>query len=122
MTQKRQKLGQVGEDIAAAYLVRQGFTVLARNVRLPEGELDIVARDGECLAFVEVRTRRGSRYGSPEESITPEKQRKLITLAQSYLQAHPDVTGPWRIDVVAVVLDARGYLERVTLIRSAVEG
>lgn len=101
---RRKQTGQRGEDIAASYFTRRGFHILDRNWRCAVGELDIVMEQGDTLIFVEVRTRRGRRYGTAEESITPAKQARLIELAQSYLQhvqpAHPN----WRIDVAAVQL------------------
>jgi putative endonuclease len=118
----KQKLGQRGEQIAAAHLREQGYQILARNWRCPVGELDIVAREGETLAFVEVRTRRGDRYGTPEESITPAKQAKLVELAQTYLQENGLSDENWRIDVVALEMDRRGRLKRLNLIRNAVWG
>jgi putative endonuclease len=118
----KRRLGRRGEEIAAAYLGGQGYQVLARNWRCPVGELDIVAREGETLAFVEVRTRRGDRYGTPEESITPAKQTKLVELAQTYLQEHGLADEKWRIDVVAVEMDRRGRVTRLNLIRNAVWG
>jgi putative endonuclease len=118
----KRRLGRRGEEIAAAYLGGQGYRVLARNWRCPAGELDIVAREGETLAFVEVRTRRGDRYGTPEESITPAKQTKLVELAQTYLQEHNLADEKWRIDVVAVEMDRRGRVMRLNLIRNAVWG
>jgi len=118
----RRKLGRRGEEIAAAHLAQQGYLILGRNWRCPAGELDIVARDGETLAFVEVRTRRGDRYGSPEESLTPAKQAKLVELAQTYLQELGATDQSWRIDVVAVEMDERGNLKRINLIRNAVWG
>jgi putative endonuclease len=118
----KRSLGQRGEDIATAYLRQQGYTILARNWRCAAGELDIVARQGETLAFVEVRTRRGNRFGSPEESVTPDKQAKLVELAQSYLQESCLTDQNWRIDVVAIEMDRRGRVKRLNLIRNAVWG
>ena len=118
----KRRLGRRGEDIAAAYLKKQGYEVLARNWRCPAGELDMVAREGGTLAFVEVRTRRGDRYGTPEESITPAKQAKLVELAQTYLQEKDLTDENWRIDVVAVEMDRRGRVTRLNLIRNAVWG
>ena len=112
----------LGEDIAAAHLGEQGYQILARNWRCPAGELDIVAREGETLAFVEVRARRGDRYGTPEESITPAKQAKLVELAQTYLQENGLSDENWRIDVVALEMDRRGRVKRLNLIRNAVWG
>ena len=118
----KRRLGRRGEEIAVAYLRRQGYRILARNWRCAAGELDIVAREGETLAFVEVRTRRGDRFGTPEESITPAKQAKLVELAQTYLQENGLTDQNWRIDVVAVEIDRRGRVKRLNLIRNAVWG
>lgn len=116
----KQKLGQRGEEIAISYLRQQGYTILARNWRCPVGELDIVAREGEMLAFVEVRTRRGSRFGTPEESITLPKQAKLIEVAQTYLQEAGLQDVAWRIDVIAIEAGRRGEVKRLNLIRNAI--
>ena len=112
------RLGRRGEDIAVGHLRRQGYVILVRNC--PAGEIDIVAREGETLAFVEVRTRRGERFGTPEESITPDKQAKLVTLAETYLQEEDLADVAWRIDVVGIVLSRHGEVRRVNLIRNAV--
>lgn len=118
----RQALGARGEALAVAYLRQHGYTIRQTNWRCPVGEMDIVAEDSEGLAFVEVRTRRGSAFGTPEESITPAKQAKLIEVAQTYLQEHEGEPLPrdWRIDVVAIEIDRRSRLKRIELIRNAV--
>jgi putative endonuclease len=121
MKDARKKLGQWGENLAADYLERRGYAIRQRNYRCPVGEMDIVAEDGGCLVFVEVRTRRGQKYGTPEESVTEAKQTKLVEVVQTYLQEH-DWPGDWRIDVVAVELTRGGVLERVTVIQNAVGG
>jgi putative endonuclease len=117
----RRKLGQLGEDLAIAQLRKQSYVIHERNYRCPRGEIDIVARDGPCLVFVEVRTRRGREYGSPEESITPAKQAKLIERAQTYVQEN-NWEGGWRIDVVAVEMSRAGTLLRIEVIQNAVGG
>jgi putative endonuclease len=117
----RKKLGRLGENLAADHLERRGYVIRQRNYRCPVGEMDIVVEDGDCLVFVEVRTRRGREYGTPEESITVAKKAKLVEVAQTYLQEH-DWPGDWRIDVVAVELTRGGRLERVTVIQNAVGG
>ncbi len=117
----KRRLGQRGEEIAVGYLRQQGYTILARNWRCPAGEVDIVAREGETLAFVEVRTRRaGGRLGTPEESVTPRKQARMVEVAQSYLQAAGLDDAAWRIDVVAIEVGGRGEVTRINLIRCAV--
>lgn len=114
-------LGRRGERIASDHLRQAGYEILAANWRCPRGEIDLIARDGETLAFVEVRIRRGKEYGSPEESITPTKQARLIEAAQTYVQEN-GWEGDWRIDVVAVELGTAGKLLRVSLLRNAVDG
>ncbi len=124
---RRKDLGRQGEDLAAAYLAQQGYLVVTRNWRIRSGELDIVARDGEWLVFVEVRTRRSRggastlALGSPEESITPRKQLQLVALADAYLfEMRWD--GFWRIDVIALELRADGTVARMNHLRDAVGG
>jgi len=117
----RRGLGRRGEEMAADHLARKGYQIVARNWRCEVGELDLVAVDGDRLAFVEVRTRRGRAMGTPEESITPAKQARLVELAWAYLQAH-DWEGDWRIDVVAIEMDRRGRLLRVDHYENAVIG
>jgi len=118
----RKRLGEAGEAIAARELTRRGYAVRDRNWRCAEGELDIIAEQGDALVFVEVRTRRGSRFGTPEDSITRAKRVHLIAAAQAYLQAHSMEDRDWRIDVVAVEMTARGELVRVDVIENAIEG
>lgn len=117
----RRGLGRHGEDLAARHLAGKGYQILDRNWRCDEGELDLVTRDGTCLAFVEVRTRRGRAMGPPEASITEAKQARLITLGEAYVQAN-DWMGHWRIDVVAVEMDSRGRLLRIDHYENAVTG
>jgi len=121
MTERSLRLGQCGELLALDALRERGYRVLAHNWRCPAGEIDLVARHDDTLVIVEVRTRRGQSYGTPEESITAAKRAKLMELGETYVQEHA-WEGPWRIDVVAVVFGARGNLERLTVIENAVEG
>lgn len=119
---RRQALGRRGEAIAADYLVHSGYAIVARNWRSPVGEIDIVAREGDCLALVEVRARHGDTYGSAEESITPRKQAKLVEVAHSYLQTTAQEDATWRIDVIAIRVGAGGRVLSLNHIRNAVEG
>ena len=101
---RRRQTGRRGEEIAAAYLVEKGYKVVQRNWTCPSGELDLIMEDGDTLVFVEVRTRRGNRFGTAEESVTPAKQARLIELSGAYLQEMTPAHPAWRIDVVAVQL------------------
>jgi putative endonuclease len=122
MTRARVSLGRRGEQLAEQKLAASGYEIVARNYRCAAGEIDLVARCAGTLAFVEVRTRRGEKFGTPEESITPRKRRHLIAAAQSYLQANALPDAAWRIDVVAVELSTRGELLRVEVIENAIQG
>ena len=98
------ELGARGEQIAAAYLTDSGLRLLDRNWRCREGELDIVAREGDALVFCEVKTRRAIGYGHPVEAVTPVKQRRLRTLAHRWLAAHDEHAPELRFDVVGVLV------------------
>ncbi len=117
---KRRETGILGERLAGEFLRERGYTIIENNYRCTEGEVDIVARHGDDLVFVEVRTKRSRRFGTPEESITPAKQEKLRTVAARYRETHEDLPESWRIDVVAVELDERYQPLRTTLIQNAV--
>lgn len=117
----RQGLGRRGEELAARQLAAKGYEIVARNWRCKTGELDLVAREGECLVLVEVRTRRGRAMGSPEGSITATKQARLIALSEAYVQEN-GWDGDWRIDVVAIEMDGRGRLLRVDHYENAITG
>lgn len=97
---ERRWLGSRGERLASRYLKRQGLRVLARGVRAGLGELDLVAREGEVLVFVEVKTRR---RGEPAEAVTTEKQRRLTMAALAFARRHGLLEVPSRFDVVAIV-------------------
>jgi putative endonuclease len=107
----RQGLGRRGEELAARHLQGLGMMVVERNVRLPQGEIDLVARDGEELVFVEVKTRIGDASTAPDAAVTAAKLERLERLSEAYvarLGSHQDVT--WRVDVVAVVLARDGRI------------
>ena len=95
-------LGKEAEALARAFLGRQGLYVLAQNVRTGGGELDLVAKDGETLVFVEVKGRSGNRFGRPEEYVDLRKQKRLASAAEAYLSRMPGCKMPCRFDVVAV--------------------
>ena len=123
MSGGRQRTGRLGEAAARRHLEAQGYAVRGVNVRVGRGEIDIVADEGGDVVFVEVRTRRGGRLGTPEESITAGKRARMAEAAQRYLQEMGEDARSWRIDVVAVELDGgRDNIRRLRVIRDAVEG
>lgn len=97
-------LGRQGEDIAAGVLRKSGYKILARNFRVPVGELDLVAQDGEVIVFVEVKTRRGNRCGTPGQSVDWRKQQKLLRAAEWYLQQNRMDGESCRFDVMEVYI------------------
>ncbi len=116
-----QELGRVGEDLAVAHLERSGYLILERNVFMRRGEIDIIARQGGDLVFVEVKTRTSNRYGKPEDAITPTKVKSLAHAVQEYLYANLLTDESARCDVVTVSMDTPGHEPCVKVIRDAVE-
>lgn len=114
------ELGGHGEELAAKHLAANGYRVLDRNWRWPQGEIDLVAeKDGEII-FVEVKARRSHAFGTPEEAVTRAKQRKLIQTALAYLLRQGKPEARWRIDVIALDLNAQGEVVRLEHLENAV--
>jgi putative endonuclease len=105
MSRARQALGKLGEDLACRELTRRGYAIVARRYRLRSGELDIVARDGRTVVFIEVKARERDQFGEAAEAVTAWKRRRLVRLAMDYLTRHRLAEQPCRFDVVAVQLD-----------------
>ncbi|MEE9583541.1 MAG: YraN family protein [Dehalococcoidales bacterium] len=120
MSTKRRDTGRLGEGLAREFLKKRGFRIVESNYRCPEGEIDIIARHKDVLIFIEVRTKTGPEFGSPEESITGAKKKRLIATAYHYRQAHASLPPLWRIDFVAVELDRNGEPSRIELIENAI--
>lgn len=99
---KRQKIGRWGEELATQDYIRRGYQIIARNVRTPYGEIDLIASNPSAFVFVEVKTRTTDLFGPPEVSMTAQKQAHLQNAIQAYLQDHPEICGDWRIDVVSI--------------------
>jgi len=99
---RNQIVGKWGEDCACAFLESKGFKLLARNVRTPAGEIDIIALDHEMLVFVEVKARSHNQAGYPEEAVTEEKLDHMFDSAECWLEEHQEYQENWRLDVVAV--------------------
>lgn len=110
---KNREKGNVGEKIAEAFLKRKGYRIVARQWKCKAGEADLIAEDRECLVFVEVKSRRTATFGAPEESITPDKFRKVAQVAEFYLLKNNLGDAHYRIDGVGVILDERAGTVRV---------
>jgi len=117
---QRKVTGKIGEDLAAAQLVSQGYRILERNWRCRTGELDIIAEHNHTLIFVEVRTRKtNGRFGTAKESVNYRKQKQVRDTAQVYLYQHQQQRGPIRFDVMSVELTTSNELIRIEQIISA---
>ncbi len=101
-------LGRYGEEVAARYLHERGYEIVERNWRCAQGELDIVARSGDTLVFVEVKTRSSVRYGTPAEAVTGVKLRRIRGLAAAWLAERRPPVAELRFDVVSVLRADRG--------------
>ena len=115
LTTYRARLGAQGESIAAAFLEARGYVVRERNYHCRGGEIDLICAADAAIVFCEVKLRRGNAFGSPEEAVTRRKLDRLIYAAQTYLAAHGLEDADWRIDLVAIELDARGAIARTEL-------
>jgi putative endonuclease len=112
-------LGRVGEARARAYLVERGWTLVAQNYRFGRREVDIVARRGNLVAFVEVKTRAGGGFGAPEEAVTALKRREIEIVAGWYLCRHHLSDVDVRFDVISVTVGPRARIEHVAHIEDA---
>lgn len=120
MSTGRIALGAAGERLAERSLGKLGWRIIERNWRSKHGEIDLVALDGNELVLVEVKTRRGSRLGTAEEAVDARKAARLIALGEEYVAEHPEFANLyWRVDIVAITLDARGAIERMSHLRNA---
>ena len=112
---KNKQIGDFGEQLAADHLLKNGYTILARNYRTPYGELDIVAQYGDTVIFIEVKTRSSARRGTGFEAITPKKQATLLRCAEHYAAEH-SLDCEMRIDAIEIMLDTK----RLTHLKGAV--
>jgi putative endonuclease len=117
LTRKRQELGRSGEDLAVRRLTRLGYQVLERNYRCPLGEIDLIARDGDSLVFVEIKTRRGTSTADAKAAVNTKKQRHITRVALHYMKARGCIEARSRFDVVAVGID--GPRSSMEVIRDA---
>ncbi|MFN0069873.1 MAG: YraN family protein [Chloroflexota bacterium] len=108
-------LGELGEDLAADFLSKRGYAIVARNQRSHWGEIDLIAREGEDLVFVEVKTRRENGSVGPEQAMTRGKLHRIEQLAMAYLDEHSLHAAPWRVEVVSIETNANGTPVRIQL-------
>lgn len=105
---RRQALGRYGEGLAARRLEESGLVLLDRNWRCPDGELDLVAREGDTVVICEVKTRSSVTAGTPHEAVTPDKLARLRRLGARWVREHAATPRGVRIDLVAVSVPRRG--------------
>src|SRR5881392_2170681 len=103
MSIARLQCGESGENLAVRALERDGYVIVARRYRARVGEIDIIARDGACLVFVEVKARHSAKFGGPAAAVTPRKRRKIIAIARHFLARQRVSAIACRFDVVTVV-------------------
>jgi len=108
-TPSRKQLGAAGEKAAADFLKRRGYVILRRRFQTRYGEVDIVARDGPVLCFIEVKTRTDLSFGPPAKAVTAAKKKRLALSAQAFLTKKKLGDAPVRFDVVAVLAGAGGF-------------
>jgi len=119
-TDTRRSTGLTGEEAAARFLTRSGYEILDKNVRTRAGEIDLVAREGKTLVFVEVKTRRDVAEGDPPQAgVNTRKQNRLGKLASGYLKLKRIRQTPCRFDVVAVIFNDEGAVKAIRHIPNA---
>lgn len=115
---QRKSLGSLGESLALNHLKNNGYKILERNFCSKFGEVDIIAQEGDILVFIEVKTRWSTKFGPPEEAITPWKIDRIIKVGQYYKILHPELPEAIRIDAVAVNLSPRGKVGEIKIIKN----
>ena len=119
MSDSRIKVGKIGEALAIEHFKARGYEVRAQNYRTRSGEIDLIVQRGKRVVFVEVKTRRSSKFGIPQAAVTPTKQRQISKIALSYLQRHNLLDVPCQFDVVAIVLSWNFELIKLQHIENA---
>ena len=119
MLNQKQRLGKKSESLAATFLKKNKYKIIAENYRTRLGEVDIIAEDGDALAFVEVKSGRSDQFGSPKWAVTPRKQRKITMVALQYLKATNQSNRRARFDVVSIRY--AGNNPEIELIKNAYE-
>lgn len=115
---ERVKTGILGEDLAANYLSKKGYTILLRNFHTRWAELDIIATKDTTVVFVEVKTRTSTAFGTPAEAVTFSKIQKLQRSIEIFYSKHPNLSRNMRLDVIAIILDKNGEITSLDHIES----
>jgi putative endonuclease len=105
LTRERLNLGSYGEELALKKIKKLGYKKIIRNYRCPLGEVDLVARDGDCLVFIEIKTRKGKSVAYAKEAVDARKRRQLSKVALSYMKSNQCNDVKARFDVVAITID-----------------
>ena len=121
MSDSRIKVGKIGETLAVEHFKAQGYEIRAQNYRTRSGEIDLIVQRGKRVVFVEVKTRRSSKFGIPQAAVTPAKQKQISKIALSYLQTYNLLDVPCQFDVVAIVLSWKFELIKLHHIENAFE-
>jgi putative endonuclease len=117
----KKSVGDLGESIAGNLLKKKGYKIVQRNYRCKHGEIDIVAEIKRTLVFVEVRTKSSLEFGTPEESVTAGKKKKIVSSVFDYLNDHKCLSRIWRIDFIGIELSGDGSIKRVNHIENAIQ-
>ena len=119
MTKERLDLGKLGEELALKKIKRLGYKYIASNYRCPLGEIDLIARDGDCLVFIEIKTRKGRSMAYAKEAVDQRKKRQISKVALSYMKANKCIDTKARFDVIAV--NIKGNQKDIEVIPNAFE-
>ena len=120
MTRERLALGNFGEQLALKKIKRLGYKKIIRNYRCPLGEVDLIARDGDTLVFIEIKTRKGKSIGYAKEAVDARKRRQLSKAALAYMKSNDCVDAKARFDVVAINLKGNSA-PQIEVVKNAFE-
>lgn len=112
-------IGDYGESLAEAYLISMGFIIINKNFKCKQGEIDLICRDGSYITFVEVKSRYSSQFGTPADSVTYTKQKKIFKTAQFYIMKYMLHNNNFRFDVVEIILNSNNDNYNISLIKNA---
>lgn len=113
------QLGRIGEDQAVIFLKRSGYSIVHTNYKTRIGEIDVIAKDGKVICFIEVKTRSSTRFGIPEEAVSLQKQRQISKSALLFLKQNKLLDNPARFDVVSVRFPPDNTEPKINLIKNA---